>query len=282
MQLDDNNQTTEKKNSDSIITNVLDYLIAAEKMNLLATSERASNLGLTPVSVEENNLFVLALGRAAQTLSRRKKYLQIALNNDLIEARGIINQLPLSDKILIEVGTPLIKIYGSRAIKEVRNLAPSSYLVADAKVTDLAEREVELLAEAGANAVTCLGVAPLETIQEFINACKKYKVDSMIDMMNVDSAISILKKLKKLPTVVILHRGVDETDFSKEKMIPYYQIKQIKGSFNLIVSVAGGDTPKEIQSAFFNDADIVVVWKNFMQADDSVGKLAESFLKEIK
>jgi len=80
----------------------------------------------------------------------------------------------------------------------------------------------------------------------------------------------------------MLHRGVDETEFSKEKQIPYYQIKQIKGNYGVLVAVAGGDTIREVQRATFNDADIVVVWKNFYQASAETAQLAESFLKEIK
>ena len=162
-------------------------------------------------------------------------------------------------------------------------MAPiGAYIVADSKCADLAAREVEMMATAGANAVTCLGVAPIETIDNFIEECQKFNVDSMIDMMNVESAIVVLKKLKKLPDVVILHRGVDETEFSKEKQIPYYQIKQIKGNYNILVAIAGGDTIREVQRATFNDADIVVVWKNFYQASAETAQLAESFLKEIK
>ena len=103
----------------------------------------------------------------------------------------------------------------------------------------------------------------------------------MIDMMNVDDSLSVLKKLKKLPNVVILHRGVDETEITKGKQLPLYQIKQIKGNYNIMVAVAGGDTIKEIQSAIFNDADIVVVWKNFYQASSDTAELALDFLKQI-
>ncbi|MFA6475694.1 MAG: orotidine 5'-phosphate decarboxylase / HUMPS family protein [Patescibacteria group bacterium] len=207
-------------------------------------------------------------------LQKRLKYLHVALNNSLPEARQVIAQLPSSDRILIEVGTPLIKIYGTSAITQIRAMVPSgTYLVADNKCTDLAEREVAMMAQAGANAATCLGVAPIETIDRFIAACDTYKIDAMVDMMNVDSALMVLKKLKKLPAVVIIHRGVDESELSKEKQIPYYQIKQIKGSYDVLVAVAGGDTIREVQRAIFNDADIVVIWKNPEQA--------KSFLKEI-
>lgn len=216
-------------------------------------------------------------------LIKRKKYLQVALNSTLDEAREIITQLPISDRILIEAGTPLIKIYGAQAVVQIKEMAPvGAYIVADIKCIDVAVREVEIMAHAGANAATCLGVAPIETIDRFIESCQTFNIDSMIDMMNVESAIAVLKKLKKLPSVVMLHRGVDETEFSKEKQIPYYQIKQIKGNYSVLVAVAGGDTIREVQRAAFNDADIVVVWKNFYQASADTARLAESFLKEIK
>jgi 3-keto-L-gulonate-6-phosphate decarboxylase len=138
------------------------------------------------------------------------------------------------------------------------------------------------MANAGANAATCLGVAPIETINSFIEECEKHDIDSIIDMMNVESSIEVLKKLKKLPNVVMLHRGVDESEFSKEKQIPYHQIKQIKGAYNILVAVAGGDTIKEVQRAVFNDADIVVVWKNFYSSSSDTANLAEMFLKKIQ
>jgi len=218
-------------------------------------------------------------------LKRRQKYLQIALNSTLDEARAIINQLPSSERILIEVGTPLIKIYGKRAISEIQNVVPEpeeTYIVADTKCADLALREVSMVAEAEVQAVTCLGVAPVETIDRFIEECQKNKIDSMLDMMNVEDPVSVLKELKKPPDIVVLHRGVDETEFSKEKQIPFYQINQIKDNFDVFVSVAGGDTIDEVQRAILNGADIVVVWKAFYQSTAETAKLAEEFLKEIR
>jgi 3-keto-L-gulonate-6-phosphate decarboxylase len=216
-------------------------------------------------------------------LEKRKKYLHIALNSTLEEAGEIISRLPSSNRILIEAGTPLIKIYGTDAVSRIKAMAPAgTYIVADNKCADLAAREVEMMANAGASAATCLGVAPTETIDSFISECQKFNLDSIIDMMNVPNAVSVLKELKKLPDVVMLHRGVDESEFSKEKQIPYYQIKQIKGSYNILVAVAGGDTIKEVERAIFNGADIVVVWKSFYQSNADTAALAKSFLGEIK
>ncbi|MDD4607246.1 MAG: orotidine 5'-phosphate decarboxylase [Patescibacteria group bacterium] len=215
-------------------------------------------------------------------LQRHQKYIQIALNSNLNNAQAIISKLPISPRILIEIGTPLIKIYGALAVATLKKVAPSSYFVADTKCADLAYREVELFAQAGANAITCLGVAPIETIKQFIELCDHYHIDSMIDMMNVENPLLILKKLKTLPDAVILHRGVDETK-NNEKLIPYYQIKQIKGSYNKIfISVAGGDTIQEIKSSVLNNADIVVLWKDFYYLNEKTNKLIKEFLNIIK
>ncbi|MDP3998497.1 MAG: hypothetical protein Q8P89_02680 [bacterium] len=223
-------------------------------------------------------------------LSRKKNYLQVALNSTLSEAHNIIQRLPQSDRILIEAGTPLIKTFGSEAISSLyrwwqarlwgQDILP--YVVADLKAMDRGGREVAIAREAGASAVVALGQAPLETLDAFVASCQEASLDSMIDMMNVDQPIKILRRLKKLPTVVILHRGVDEETFNRSKPIPYIQINKVRASFDVLISIAGGDTIREVQRAIFNDANIVVVWKEFYSSTSQTGELAEAFLKEVK
>lgn len=221
-------------------------------------------------------------------LNRKKRYLQIALNSTPSEGEEIISQLPVSDRIIIEAGTPLIKAYGIDGMQRLKNAwrlhtnDSKAYLVADTKCMDRGKTEVEIAQEGGANAVTALGAAPLETINYFISACEELGLDSMVDMMGVEQPIKVLRKFKKMPTVVILHRGVDEEVFDKNKPIPYLQINKIRSSFNTMISIAGGDTIREVQRAIFNDANIVVVWKEFYSPASNTGQLAEEFLKEIK
>lgn len=253
-------------------------------------------------------------------LDRKKKYLQIALNSTPEEGEEIISQLPSSDRIIIEAGTPLIKAYGiagiqrlkqawqlqmsnapaSKVFKSVRSLfnlklnyqpdddetfleyLPDVYIVADTKCMDRGQREVAIAKDGGAQAATVLGAAPPETINYFISSCYDLGLDSMVDMIGVEQPVKVLRKLKKMPTVVILHRGVDEEAFDKNKPIPYLQINKIRSSFNTMISIAGGDTIREVQRAIFNDANIVVVWKDFYSPVSNTGELARDFLKEIK
>jgi bifunctional enzyme Fae/Hps len=213
-------------------------------------------------------------------LQAHTRYLHLALNNTLDEALRIARQIPVSDKIILEAGTPLIKKYGVNAITSLKNIRPDLYIIADLKCADLSEKEIFWAYQAGADAVTAVGTAPIPTLNAFIALCQEYRLDSLIDMMNITDPIIILRQLLNLPTIVMLHRGVDETENNKEKQIPYYQIKQIKGNYNSIfVDVGGGDTPREIQSAIFNDADIVMVWKAFYQNPQNIAKLVQEFLK---
>ncbi len=218
--------------------------------------------------------------------------MQIALNSDLADARQIINQLPPSERIIIEAGTPLIKEAGIDAVARINHWWQSrlfsagidapAYIVADLKTIDRGTTEVRLAKNAGASAVVAMGLAPLETLNSFIAECEIQNIDAMIDMMNVGYSLNILRKLKKPPAVIILHRGVDEEKFNKEKQIPYHEVQRIKGNYDIMVAIAGADTPREVQRAFFNSADIAVVWKNFYQSDSDTQTLAQEFLKEIK
>jgi len=225
-----------------------------------------------------NNLF----SYKPVALDKRKKYLQIALNSTLSDASDIIAKLPANERIILEAGTPLIKHYGIRAIQFIKELRPNSYVVADFKTMDRGETEVLLAKQGGASGAISLGYAPIETIDSFIAACTKYEIDSMIDMMNVAEPIKVLRQLKKPPKVVILHRGVDEENFNKSKPIPYVQINKVLSSYDVMISIAGGDTIREVQRAIFNNANIVIVWKEFYQASSETGKIAEEFLKVIK
>ena len=169
------------------------------------------------------------------------------------------------------------------AIKPVQQAVPMAYVVADLKTIDRGETEVRIAAQAGAQAAVAMGTAPTETLDRFIQACIDHQIDPMIDMMNVSYPLSVLRQLKIPPRVVILHRGVDEEQFNKEKQLPLYEIRRIKSQYNdVLISVAGGDTIREVQSAVFNDADIVVVWKSVYQNNQDTLKLVDGFLKEIK
>jgi len=105
-------------------------------------------------------------------LDNNVRYLQIAFNYDLQMAMQILRAIPYSDRILIEAGTPFIKLEGMNGIRWLSRLW-RGHLVADMKVSDGAVAEVDMARRAGATAVTILGNAPAESLNLFIDRCSQ-------------------------------------------------------------------------------------------------------------
>jgi len=217
--------------------------------------------------------------RAERAIERGNRYLQVAFDRDLGRVNEVLPRLPDSERILVEVGTPLIKMYGARAIREIRGMC-GNYVVADVKVMDRGRMEVENAVSAGADGVVCLGSSPVETLDFFIEHCSSHGVDSLIDFMNVEKPVRVLRRLAEQPDVVILHRGFDEYT-NKSKQLPLAEISDIRDQYATPISVAGGVNLDDIQRAFFNGADIFVLTDSLTPPAEIPGIAAE-FLKQTK
>jgi bifunctional enzyme Fae/Hps len=217
--------------------------------------------------------------QAGRGIKHNQRYMQIAFDRDLSYAVEVLPQIPDSERILIEVGTPLIKKHGAQAIRAMRDLC-GHYLVADVKAMDRGVTEVTIASSAGADAIVCLGSSPVETLNFFIETCESHNVDSLIDFMNVERPIQVLSKLRQQPDVIILHRGFDEYT-NKNKQLPLAQISDIRDKYATPISVAGGVNLDDIQRAFFNGADIVVL-TDTLTPPQQIPQIAGDFLKQTK
>jgi len=221
-----------------------------------------------------------------EALNNNVRYLQIAFNYDLRMAMRTIPAIPQSDRILIEAGTPFIKLEGMDGIRAIRRMWPG-HLVADMKIADGAIGEVEMARRAGATAVTILGNAPTESHNLFIKRCAELNMLSMIDLIGVQDPLDVLRPLRKAPDVVVIHRGRDE-EGTQGKMIEYRQVKRIRSKFDALISAAGGVDLREARSAIFNGANIVVAnivnpadgWTGIKTTDD-ITAIARQFLTTI-
>jgi bifunctional enzyme Fae/Hps len=221
-----------------------------------------------------------------QSLDNNRRYLQIAFNHDLGMLIQKLPDIPDSNRILIEAGTPLIKREGMHAIRVIRSRW-SGHIVADLKVSDGAIGEVDMARSAGATAATVLGNAPTETLNLFIERCAVLKVLSMIDLLGVDDPLDVLRPLKKAPDIIVIHRGRDEEN-THGKMIRYRQINRIRSKYDCLISAAGGVDLREARSAIFNGANIVVAnivhpndgWTGIKTTED-LNQIARQFLETI-
>ncbi|MGB3906996.1 MAG: bifunctional 5,6,7,8-tetrahydromethanopterin hydro-lyase/3-hexulose-6-phosphate synthase [Methanomethylovorans sp.] len=209
-------------------------------------------------------------------------YLQVALDNPNITAiRSIVAQIPKSDHVILEAGTPLIKRYGVDVISQLREVRPDAFIVADLKTLDTGNLEARMVADATADAIVISALAPISTLQKAIEEAHKTGIYAVMDTLNCPDPVAVLNELKKmgqLPDVVELHRGIDieETEHA------WGNIADIKAfsteSHKVLVAVAGGIRIDTMPVALEAGADILVVGRAITNAKD-VRQVAEKFIE---
>ncbi len=214
----------------------------------------------------------------------RPPYLQIALDVTSFSAvERILEQLPKSDRIILEAGTPLIKKYGVNVVSKIRELARDAFIVADLKTMDVAKVEVDMAFDEAADAVTVSGVASIPTIDNAIYEADRMGIYSILDTMNVEDPVALLDELKVLPKVVLLHRSVDVELYGKEATDKRWERLKIlkEKDEKLLVAVAGGLRPENVSGALERNADIIVVGRYITQSKD-VRLSVEEFLEHFE
>jgi bifunctional enzyme Fae/Hps len=209
----------------------------------------------------------------------RPPYLQISLDNPSLEnAKKVIAALPGSDRIIIEVGTPLIKRYGTRVISDLRQVAKDSFMVADLKTLDVGKVEADIAYEDTADAVVAAGLAPPETLDAFVHEAKRMGIYAVIDMLNVEDVLVKLKSLKEFPDIVILHRGIDQESGRTCGLERIQMIRQTFAGKKFLIAVAGGIVPETAKEALQLGADILVVGRYVTQSKD-IERAVRDFLE---
>jgi len=209
----------------------------------------------------------------------RPPYLQISLDSPEIErTKKVIAQLPGSDRIILEVGTPLIKRYGAKVINELREVVKDMFFVADLKTLDVGKVEVDIAYDETADAVVAAGLAPAETLNSFIHEAKRLAIYAVVDMLGVEDPLKKLKSLKEFPDIVILHRGIDEETGRSHGLEIIPELREAFKDKKFLIAVAGGIVPETAKEALQKGADIIIVGRYVTQSKD-VERAVRDFLE---
>ncbi len=167
----------------------------------------------------------------------------------------------------IEAGTPLIKSEGAEAVRALKREFPDRKIVADAKTMDVGAFEVEIMAKAGADIVTVLGLADDATIEEAVMAGRKYGAEVMVDMINVPDRVARAIEVERLGAgYICLHMGIDTQMRGEEP--PIDVLRRIVASVSIPVAVAGGITAENAGEYVEAGATDVIVGGAIIKTDD--------------
>jgi len=227
----------------------------------------------------------------------RPPYIQVALDAPEIESQmKVVQNLPKSDRIIIEIGTPLLKKYGMDGVKKIRELAEEKFIVADLKTLDVGKLEVDFAFDATADAVVASGLASASSIDKFVLEAQRLGIYAFVDTMEVPDPLDKIKQLKQIPDVIIIHRAIDVEQSGGDKsliasqkaswaLVPklkdlYKDNKFVSGRDRVLIAVAGGIEPDTAKYAIDMGADILIVGR-FITSSKDVKNATRLFLNML-
>ena len=253
------------------------YNYAATKLALSRAIQRFPNID--KVLEEKDKSIHAMIGFRINNL-KKPPYLEVALDiPDWRRVEGIIRALPRSDAIIIEAGTPLIKRYGVEVVQKIHQLRPETVVLADLKTLDTGNLEARMAGDATADVIAFSGLAPVKTMEKFIEECKKVGALSLMDTLNVQDPVAVLEKLTVKPNIVELHRAIDVEQAQESAWGDIGEIRRVCGN-NVLVAVAGGIRVDKVEKALDSGADILVVGRAITAAKD-VNGAARAFLQRM-
>lgn len=200
-------------------------------------------------------------------LGGEEMILQVALDlTDIEQAISIAEKAARGGAHWLEVGTPLIKKEGMRAVELLKRRFPDRKIVADLKTMDTGALEVEMAARHGADVVSILGVADDKTIKDAVEVARRYGIRIMVDLIGVKDKVKRAKELEKMGVhYILVHTGIDEQVQGKS---PLEDLEKVVKAVSVPVAVAGGLNLETIPKVIELGATIIIVGGAITKAKD--------------
>jgi 3-dehydro-L-gulonate-6-phosphate decarboxylase len=168
--------------------------------------------------------------------------IQLALDYVELPPALAVAQLVHKEVEILEIGTPLTKAEGMRAVAAVHALCPQNLVLADVKSPDVGGLEAKICFDAGADWMTVMGAAPAETIQLALAEAKSRPGKEMvIELTGIKDILAQGREWRSYGVErMCYHRGWDEGNLSRTWDGHDRAIIQELTRMGFKISVAGG------------------------------------------
>lgn len=184
--------------------------------------------------------------------------LQIALDELSLEKAVVLCEELRSYIDIIEIGTPFIMREGMAAVKLFADKFPEKEILADLKIMDAGDYESELAFEAGAEYATVLGVTDILTIKGCVDAARRYKKQSVVDLICVPDFTKRIPELESVDVdVIAVHTGADQQHAGRTPLEDLTEVKSLVKKAK--IAVAGGINSTTIERYAALNPDIIIV-----------------------
>lgn len=112
---------------------------------------------------------------------------------------------------IIEIGTPFVIRNGLNVVSAFRKWFPDKEVLADTKIMDGGYFETRLVADAGANYITVLGVTDDATVGGCIKAAHETGSQVSVDMVCAENLARRARECEEMGAdILAVHTGVDQ------------------------------------------------------------------------
>ena len=146
-----------------------------------------------------------------------KPLLQLALDYFDFAPALAMAQIAHKEVDIIEIGTPLTKAAGMLAVRTIREMCPDNLILADIKSPDVGGGEAKMAFDAGADWMTVLGAAPLDTVKLALEEANSRPGKEMfIELTGIRNIIARDAEWRGIGVErMVYHRGWDEGNLSR-------------------------------------------------------------------
>lgn len=195
--------------------------------------------------------------------------LQIALDYVSLPQALVMAYQVAPEVDILEVGTPLIKAAGMDAIRSLREICPDKLILADMKTPDVGGLEASMAFDAGADIMTVIGGAALDTVAQALSVAQERNKIMMIELTGVQDILMRAKEWRKIGVDrLVYHREWDAQAAGREWEQTDKETIKTLIDLGYKITVTGGLNTELLP--FFSDLpiDVVISGRGIREAAD--------------